>query len=224
MNFSDIFKKSFLSGYAQNEITAENIFFCMFVTLVIAIYIYAFYRMMNKNAFYNKGFNISLVAIALITSAVILTLQSNIVISLGMVGALSIVRFRTAVKDPMDLVFLFWSISTGIICGAGMAIIAVISSVVISMIMIVLNYIPSASSNMILLVNSETNENEEAILEVVEGYCKRYQVRSRNLKTNRMDMVIEVSVTQEGELVKEVMAVEGVFAASLLSHNGEVTF
>lgn len=224
MNFSDIFKKSFLSGYAQNEITTESIFFCMLVTLVIAIYIYAFYRVINQAAFYNKSFNISLVAMALITAAIILTLQSNIVISLGMVGALSIVRFRTAVKDPMDLVFLFWSISTGIICGAGIAVIALISSIIISIVILILNYIPSSKGNMILLVNSETNDNEEAIIEIVEAYCKRYQVRSRNLKADRMDMVIEISVKNEREFVKEVMEVEGVFSASLLAHDGEVTF
>lgn len=224
MSFSDIFKKSFLSGYAQSEITTESIFFCMLVTLVIAIYIYAFYRVINKDAFYNKRFNISLVAMSLITAAIILTLQSNIVISLGMVGALSIVRFRTAVKDPMDLIFLFWSISIGIICGAGIAIIAVILSVIVSIIIIVLNYIPNLTGNMILLVNSDTIDNEEDVLEIVEAYCKCYQVRSRNLKVDRMDMVIEVRVKDAGAFVKEVMSVEGVNAASLLSHDGEVTF
>lgn len=224
MSFTDIFKKSFLSGYASTTISPTNILLCMLITIVIGIYIFAFYKMMTRNAFYNKSFNISLVAIAVITAAIILTLQSNIVISLGMVGALSIVRFRTAVKDPMDLIFLFWAISIGIICGAGFAIIAVIASALVSVIMLVLNFLPEAKADMILLVNCNSIEREAAILEILENYCKRYQVRSRNAKKDRLDMVIELNVKEESELLSELLETEGVFSASLLSHDGEVTF
>ena len=128
MNYIDIFKKSFLEGYASANLTVKSILVCMLITILISAYIFMVYRMLNRNAFYNKNFNMSLPAIAILTAAIILTIQSNIVISLGMVGALSIVRFRTAIKDPMDLVFLFWAISIGIICGAGFAVIAVIAS------------------------------------------------------------------------------------------------
>ena len=117
MNYIDIFKKSFLEGYASSNLTVKSILVCMAITILISAYIFFVYRLINRNSFYNKNFNMSLPAIAIITAAIILTIQSNIVISLGMVGALSIVRFRTAIKDPMDLVFLFWSISVGIICG-----------------------------------------------------------------------------------------------------------
>ena len=118
MGIIDLLKKAFMEGYATSSITIGTVLICIGCTMLIAVYIYFIYKIVNRNSFYNKGFNISLVIIAVITAAIILTIQSNIVVSLGMVGALSIVRFRTAIKDPMDLAFLFWSISAGIICGA----------------------------------------------------------------------------------------------------------
>lgn len=222
MSFTDIFKKSFLSGYASTDISVMNIMVCFMVTLVIAVYIFAFYRMINKNAFYNKGFNISLVTLSLITAAVILTLQSNIVISLGMVGALSIVRFRTAIKDSLDLVFLFWSISVGIICGAGFAIIAVIVSILISIAVIIFNYIPETNSNKILMINANSPECEDAIVDILDNYCRKYQIHSKNLKVDQLDMVIEIRVKNEREMLKDIMKVEGIGSASILAHNGEV--
>ena len=116
--FSNIFKKSFLEGFGGSDITTVRILVTLAVTCALALYIFIVYYVATKKTFYSKTFNIALFMIAVITSSIILAMQSNLVISLGMVGALSIVRFRTAIKDPMDLIFLFWSISIGIICGA----------------------------------------------------------------------------------------------------------
>lgn len=224
MNFIDIFKKSFLEGYASANLTVKSILICMLVTILISAYIFMVYRLMNRNTFYNKNFNMSLPAIAIITAAIILTIQSNIVISLGMVGALSIVRFRTAIKDPMDLVYLFWAISVGIICGAGFAIIAVIASAALTVGILLADWIPIAKTPQILLVNSDSFENEEDILNVIKKYCSLHKVKARNLTHDHLDMAIEVRVKEEGELVKELMQVENVTSASLVSHDGEVTF
>ena len=130
----DIMKQLFLEGYASVNMNMGIILGCVICTLVLAIYVFVVYKWIHKNEFYNKNFNLSLIALAVITAAVILTIQSNIVVSLGMVGALSIVRFRTAIKDPLDLVFLFWSIGIGIICGAGFAAIAVITSIALTIV------------------------------------------------------------------------------------------
>ena len=113
MSFSDIFKRSFLEGFTSLDINIYTAASAMIITSIIACYIFIVYRLVTRKTFYSKTFNISIAVIAVITSAVIITIQSSIVVSLGMVGALSIVRFRTAVKDPMDLVFLFWSIVVG---------------------------------------------------------------------------------------------------------------
>lgn len=224
MNFIDILKTSFLEGYASANLTVKSILVCMLVTVLISAYIFMVYRLVNRNTFYNKNFNMSLPAIAIITAAIILTIQSNIVISLGMVGALSIVRFRTAIKDPMDLVYLFWAISAGIICGAGFAVIAVIASLVLTLGLLLADRIPVAKAPQILLVNSSSFENEEEILEVVKKYCSLHKVKARNLTHDHLDMAIEVRVKEEGAMVKELMKVDKISSASLVAHDGEVTF
>lgn len=224
MNYIDIFKKSFLEGFASANITVKYIIVSIAVTVLISAYIFAVYRIINRNSFYNKNFNISLPAIAIITAAIILTIQSNIVISLGMVGALSIVRFRTAIKDPMDLVFLFWAISIGIICGAGFAIIAVVASAALTCAILIFDRLPIAKAPQILLVNAGDYEKEVQILEIVKKYCSLYKVKARNLTYDHIDMAIEVRVKDEGSLVTELMHVENVISASLVAHDGEVTF
>lgn len=224
MSFINVFKKSFLEGYASVDIHMEEIVVCMLVTVLIAAYIFAVYRIMTRASFYNRNFNLSLIALAVITAAVILTIQSNIVISLGMVGALSIVRFRTAIKDPMDLVFLFWSISVGIICGAGFAIIAVVASVILTVIILLFDRIPVGRAAVILLVNTGDYKTEGQILEIVEKHCGMYQVKARNLTRDKLNMAIEVRTDRGGSLVEELMDLESVTSASLVDHDGEVTF
>lgn len=224
MSFMDVFKKSFLEGYASVNIHVEEIIVCMLVTVLIAVYIFAIYRVMTRMSFYNRNFNLSLIALAVITAAVILTIQSNIVISLGMVGALSIVRFRTAIKDPMDLVFLFWSISVGIICGAGFAVIAVVASVVLTVIILLFDRMPVSRAAVILLVNTSDYKTESRIIDVVKQHCSMYQVKARNLTRDKLNMAIEVRTDAGGSLVEQLMDLESVTSASLVDHDGEVTF
>ena len=154
MGFKDVFKKSFLEGFTSMDITTGKIAATLIVTALLALYIFAIYRLVTRKVFYSKNFNISLAVMSLITAAIILAMQSNLVISLGMVGALSIVRFRTAIKDPMDLAFLFWSISIGIICGAGLYEIALVTSVGVTVFILVLDMLPVGKAPMMLVVNS----------------------------------------------------------------------
>jgi uncharacterized membrane protein YhiD involved in acid resistance len=153
---------------------------------------------------------------------VILTIQSNIVVSLGMVGALSIVRFRTAIKNPMDLVFLFWSISIGIICGAGFAMIAVIGSLVLTIGILLFYVMPSERESMILVVNS-TVYNEKAVLDIVSRNCRRWKVRARNVSTGNVNLAIEVRTDTARNLIEEVSSLEDVTGVSLVEHDGDVT-
>ena len=140
--FSDIFKKSFLEGFNGGNITTGRVAVTLMVTVLLAAYLFFVYYVHSKKSFYDKSFNVSLALISVITAAIVLAMQSNLVISLGMVGALSIVRFRTAIKEPMDLMFLFWSISIGIICGANLFTIAILASLVITIGLLVLELTP----------------------------------------------------------------------------------
>ena len=224
MSFKDIFKKSFLEGFATAELTGRVILAALGIAAVLALYIFFVYRIMTRKTFYSRNFGIALVGVALITAALILTMQSSVVLSLGMVGALSIVRFRTAIKDPLDLMFLFWSISVGIICGAGLAQIAVILSVIITVGILVLDHLPVAKAPMLLVVNADNPDAEEVVSRAVAKYVKHFNVKSRNMTQNSLDLVVELRTNQGSQLLREVMALEGVVSASLLSHDGEATF
>ncbi len=222
MSFKDIFKNSFLNGFT-NGIDTNTILFGLLITTLLAFYIFFIYRMVTKKTFYNQTFNISLIAMAVITAAIILTIQSNIVLSLGMVGALSIIRFRTAIKDPFDLVFLYWAISIGIICGAGLSVIAVVLSLLMSLVVIGMQKYPMKKLSMILVVNSSDIDSDTAILQTVAKYSQSYKIKSKNLTPTTLDMIVEVKVDAESRLVREVLEIEGVTSASLISHDGEIT-
>lgn len=224
MSFKDVLKKSFLEGFSGSDLSTTSIVTALLITALIGIYIYGVYRIVSRRSFYSKSFNISLVALALITAAIILTIQSSVVISLGMVGALSIVRFRTAIKDPMDLVFLFWSISAGIICGAGLFEVAVIVSLAVTAIILILGLLPVSKAPMLLVINAGTCDAEELVMETVKRYTKVFSVKSRNLTKNGLDMIIELRIKEGGALVKEIGLLEQVDSVSLLSHDGEVTY
>lgn len=223
MDLVTMIQKALLQGYANSELTVATMFICIIFTAVIATYIYVVYKAVNKNSFYNSNFNLSLVALAIITAAIILTIQSNIVVSLGMVGALSIVRFRTAIKDPLDLVFLFWSISVGIICGAGFAMIAVIASVTLTIVIVVFGIFPAERESMVLVVNSPSYDCEERVMSIVKKNTSYFKVRARNITSSNLNMAIEVRTKHPHHLIEGLMESRAVTNVSLVEHDGEIT-
>lgn len=224
MGFADIFKKSFLEGFLAGELGFQEILVVLFITSCLALYIYLVYRVVTKRTFYSKNFNIALAMLAVITAAIILTIQFSIVVSLGMVGALSIVRFRTAIKDPMDLVFLFWSLSVGIICGAGLTEIAILTSLIVTIGIFLLDRIPVIRVPQILIVQMQDADKEEAVLEIVKKFSKYNKVKTRNLSGKTLHMIFEVRPAEESKMVRELGEIEGMTSVSLMEHDGEVTF
>lgn len=220
----DIIKQSFTEGYSAIDITTKTVVIALLITAVLSLYIFFLYRAITRKTFYSKNFNISLAGVALITCTIILTIQSSIVVSLGMVGALSIVRFRTAVKDPLDLMFLFWAISTGIVCGAGFAEFAVLLAIILTIMVLALSYVPVAKTPMILVVNAVNTLNEEAITNAVKKRTTYSSVKSRNLTNTSLDLTIELRTKEDAALIREIQAMEGVQSVALLKHDGETTF
>ena len=162
---------------------------------------------------------------AIITSAIILAIQSSVVISLGMVGALSIVRFRTAIKDPMDLVFLFWSISVGIICGAGLVEIAIALSILVTVLVVALNKIPVAKAPKILVINAtDSIEVDDSIQNAIRSNTKIFEEKTRRVNDGNMNLIYELRTNDGKSLVNALNSISGVSTVSLLSHDGEVTF
>jgi len=223
MSVRDVIKNSFLNQI-NTDISTTNVLVVLLATAILGVYLFFIYRMVCKKAFYSKSFAISLVVIALVTSIIIITIQSSVVISLGMVGALSIVRFRTAIKDPMDLAFLFWAISIGIICGANLYETALEGSLVITFVMLLLYTVPNVQPAHLLLINATDLMAEAEINEILKGSTRYYKVKSRNITSIGIDMIIELKSKDEAELIKNISELEKVESVTLMEHDGEITY
>ncbi|MCR4902817.1 MAG: DUF4956 domain-containing protein [Butyrivibrio sp.] len=222
MSFQDAIKKSIMEGFTSNDIPVSQIVAILAITFAIGVYIYFVYRFINKTSLYNRSFHVSMAMISVITAGIILAMQSSIVISLGMVGALSIVRFRTAIKDTMDLLFLFWSIGEGIICGAGLFELAIVVALMVTVGIFALEFVPVYKKPYVLVVNSNNPSAEDEIVKSVSEFSKGYKIKSRNIKKTGLDMIIEVNTSKEKELLQSLNGIESVENTSLLTHEGEM--
>lgn len=223
MSIKDILKNSFLNQF-DTPMDMSSILTSLLCAAVLGVYVFVIYRITCRKAFYSKGFAISLVAIDLITAAVIMAVQSSAIISLGMVGALSIVRFRTAIKDPMDLAFLFWTISVGIICGAALYEIAILVSLLITVVMLALHFIPNVRPALLLIVNLENVDAEPELKKLLKEQTSFYKIKSRNVTTTGLDMIVELKTANETALIKQIGLLEPVSTVTLMNHDGEITY
>ena len=205
-----------------SEMTPEQIVLNIGIAAVLGFFIFISYYISHRGTIYSKKFNASLVILAALTGTVMTVIGNNIALSLGMVGALSIVRFRTAIKDPMDLLFLFWSIGTGIICGAGLYKIAVILAVLVTIGLLILDLFPVRISPYLLIINADSADREDDILALIQQNAGYYKLKSKNISSGRMDLIYETRSKNEKELVNSLSRLDGILSVSLLSHDGEV--
>ena len=224
MGFTDVIKKSVLDGFHVGDLSTVSMVVTLGMAVAMGLFIYVVYRLSAKGSFYNRDFNKSLATLPVITAGILLAMQSNLVISLGMVGALSIVRFRNAVKDPADLTFLFWSISMGIIVGAGLYELAILLSLAATVLILGLDLIPTFRAPCMLVVSGESDMKEADLISCVKANCSRIRVRSRNISKRGYEWILEVAVKNGDDLVTRVAAVPGVVSVNLMSHDGEVRF
>ena len=224
MNFNDFIEGAFLQGFSGGDIGTSEIVLSLFFTCLISLYIFFAYRALTRKTFYSKNFNISLAAVSIISAGIILTIQSSLVVSLGMVGALSIVRFRTAVKDPMDLAFMFWAISVGIMCGGGMVEVALLCSLALTVVIMALELMPTSRIPLMLVVNAKDDDGVDSALEkTLNECCKYHRVKSRNISGNVQDIIFEVRTSDERTLAKRISQIDGVDSSCVMSHDGEVS-
>ncbi len=223
MSFSDIFKSSFLQEYTS-DMTVTAVAVYIGVAALIGFYMFLIYRVVTKKSFYNKNFNLSLWALTVITAGIIIIISSNIVLSLGMVGALSIVRYRTAIKDPMDLVFLFWAIAEGIMCGAGMAVVGIILALIITIGVLILDKLPMPRAMEIMTIGASDYHCEDEIMEITKKYCRVCHVKSRTISEGELNLVLEFSSDREKECTDALIGVESVHSVVTMNHDGEVTY
>lgn len=200
------------------EITTSKLLAVLCVVLILAIYEFIVYQVILRRSLYNKAFNISIAILPFFISTIILCLQSNLVITLGTIGALAIIRFRTAVKDPVDLMFVLWAIHIGITCGCQLYEIAVITSIIVTLVLIILNKINTKAKSHVLVVHCKSADGEKAVNELVKKYAKKYRVKSRNYTDKGMDFVYEIIIRCVIELTKALEEEESVERFSLMEY------
>ena len=222
MKFSDVFKSSFLENVTG--VNVVDMLLALVLAWCIGMFIFFVYKKTYMGVMYSSSFGVTLIALTMITTIVILAVTSNVVLSLGMVGALSIVRFRTAVKDPMDLAFLFWTISVGIICGASLFEVAMEASALITVIMLMLHFVPNAKPALLLLVNGSDSGIQTELNQVLKANTSYFKVKSRNVTAMGIDMIIELKTKDEDTLVEKVLAIDKIESATLMAHDGEISY
>ena len=220
MTFSDVFKSSFLSNI--NSFSTVDVLLALGLSFVLGLFIFLIYKKTYQGVMYSDSFGVSLIAMSMITSLVIIAVTSNVVLSLGMVGALSIVRFRTAIKEPMDIAFLFWAIAVGIVLGAGLLPLAIIGSVIIGIIIVIFSTRKIGDTPYILVVNCENEETENTANTLIKEEAKKSVLKSKAVNKLGVELTYEVRIKEENTgFVNRVSACEGVTNAVLVSYNGE---
>lgn len=220
MSFSDVFKSSFLSNI--NTFSTIDVLLALGLSFVLGLFIFVIYKKTYQGVMYSDSFGISLIAMAMITSLVIIAVTSNVVLSLGMVGALSIVRFRTAIKEPMDIAYLFWSIAVGIVLGAGFIPLAIIGSVIIGIIIVLFSTRETGDIPYILVVTCENPDAEKNACEIIKNKAKKSLLKSKAVTALSIELTYEVRIKKENtDFVNNVSGCEGVTNAVLVSYNGE---
>lgn len=220
MNFSDIFKSSFLENVTSVSIL--DMVLALALAFGIGMFIYLVYKKTFNGVMYSASFGVTLIALTMITTLVILAVTSNVVLSLGMVGALSIVRFRTAIKEPLDIAFLFWSIAAGIVLAAGMIPLAVIGSVVIGVILLVFVNKKSHSNPYIVVLQCENHKAETMAKLALEKRVERLVVKSKSARKGMVEINYEVRLKDDNtDFVNALADIEGVSNAVLVSYNGD---
>lgn len=218
--FSDFFDFTFLSKAAS--ISVVDILVALAISFALGLFIFLVYKKTFNGVMYSASFGISLIAMDMITTLIILAVSSNLIASLGMVGALSIVRFRTVVKEPLDLVYMFWSITAGIIVGVGLIPLAVIGSLLIGLILFVFVNKKTADTPYIVLVNCLDEQTEEEAISLIKQQSKKCMLKSKAVSKEGIELTIEVRLKEgTAKLINNLTALGGVENATLVSYNGE---
>ena len=220
MNFNDIFKSDFLDNV--KSISTLDMLLTIFLSFAIGIFIFYVYKKTYRGVMYSAGFGVTLIALTMITSVLILAVTSNVVLSLGMVGALSIVRFRTAIKDPLDIAFLFWAIAAGIILAAGLIPLALFGSIVIGIVLIVFVNRKANTHPYIAVISCSDSASEKKATEILRSNTVKCVVKSKAVREGETELNFEIRLKEDStDFINSISAIGGVNSAVLVSYNGD---
>ena len=220
MTFNDIFKSSFLENVTSISLLDMGI--ALVLAFCLGLFIFMVYKKTFSGVMYASSFGVTLIALTMITTLVIMAVTSNVVLSLGMVGALSIVRFRTAIKEPLDIAFLFWSIAVGIVLAAGMIPLAVIGSVVIGVVLLVFANQKSHVNPYIVVIRCSDHESEQAAKTYLDQQTERCVVKSKTVQKGEVELNLEIRLKRDNtDFINALADMAGVHSAVLVSYNGD---
>ncbi len=224
-NFSDVFKDNFLSGFSLStqNLTLPNVLISLGIAFLLGMVIYFIYKKTYRGVLYSHSFNLSLIMLSMVTTLVIMCISSAPALSLGMVGALSIVRFRTAVKDPMDTVYMFWAIAVGITVGANFILFSIIGTLVIAVILLVLSFTSNQTGQNYLLVVHYDDRYAKEVINAVNKMVPRYRLKSKTATRNGVEMTLELRLQgNRSNIVDNLLGIPGVMDATLVAFQNEI--
>ena len=224
LNFQDFFKNQYLDVEFTNNLSIADILVVLILSLILGLFIFYIYKKTFKGVLYTQSFNISLVMVTLVTALIILTISSNLILSLGMVGALSIVRFRTALKDPIDIVFMFWAIAVGVANGAAFFKISIIGSIFISVTLLILTKYKTLNHPFLLIVNYKLNDENkfESYLTELKKTIKLSGIKSKVQTDEDVEVTIEIRVNDKKmTLLNKINDKDFIMKTSLISYSGD---
>ena len=220
MTFNDIFKSDFMANITSVNLVDMTI--ALTLAFCLGLFIFMVYKKTFQGVMYSSTFGVTLIAMTMITTLTILAVTSNVVLSLGMVGALSIVRFRTAIKEPLDIAFLFWAIAAGIVLAAGMIPLAVLGSIIIGVVLLIFSNRRSHFHPYIVVLHCDGQQSENTARACLEQHCSRCMVKSKTARKGEIELNLEVRLKDDNtDFIAQLADLEGVYSAVLVSYSGE---
>lgn len=220
MTFSEIFKNNFIEQMSEFSLIDSMI--ALIAAFLLGLLIYTLYKRTFKGVMYSESFNLSLILLTLLTTFIILAVTSNVVLSLGMVGALSIVRFRTAIKDPLDLVYLFWAIGGGIVVGAGMIPLALIGSIFIALILWIKSTVSIKNQPYLIIIHSNEEKAEVKAQSILFNRSNKIRLKSKTINKQETELIYEIQLNnQDNAFINEIASINGITNIQCVSYNGD---
>ena len=220
MTFSEIFKSNFLEQMSEFSLVDSMI--ALIAAFLLGLLIYTLYKQTFKGVMYSESFNLSLILLTLLTTFIILAVTSNVVLSLGMVGALSIVRFRTAIKDPLDLVYLFWAIGGGIVVGAGMIPLALMGSIFIALILWIKSTVSQKNQPYLVIIHSTIEKAEIKAQSILFNRSNKLRLKSKTINKQETEIIYEIQLNnQDNAFINEIAMIDGISNIQCVSYNGD---
>ena len=210
------------TDFYSADLSVTSIAYTLLFSFALGLFIFFIYRVSYKGVMYSKTFNVTLIAMSMITTSIILAITTNIILSLGMVGALSIVRFRAAVKDPIDIAYLFWAVGVGIVSGAGLLKLALMSSAVIGIILFVFSKISDVKTPYLLVISYQTEETNDLVFKLIESEAKKYRLKSKVFNGEDYELTVEIRERKKtASLVNKIGGINNVNSVALLGYDGD---